>query len=337
MRRPRRSGRPARAAGPARRRAATAAPARRRRHRSSAISRASRSSMPMSTVISSPARPPSVRGPTTVARRRSAVARPSATHTLACAGVGPLADRPVDDLAQVDPVGPLHRAGRADGRDVGADAGQPESSGGVAVAVVADEVPAAAVGDHTPRLDGAGGVRLAARRAGAGTARPARNRWRTTGFPSTSSEPRRPGSTAVEVIATPASARVDVDAGRPQLEQCALGGGDELRRFPQLGRHGDGGGLVGGQLDGGQGVGLAVDAVALGRVELRHPAGLQRDAQVAQLVLVALEHARERLVAGAVGVAVDGFADPLGGDEGAGGQQRDDEIHQPLDFGDPHS
>jgi len=86
----------------------------------------------------------------------------------------------------------------------------------------------------------------------------------------------------------------------------------------------DGGGLVGGQLDGGQGVGLAVDAVALGRVELRHPARFERDAQVAQLVLVALEHAGERLVGGAVGVAVDGFADPFGGDEAAGGQQRDD-------------
>ena len=131
--------------------------------------------------------------------------------------------------------------------------------------------------------------------------------------------------------------RVDVDAGGAQLEQCALGGGDELGRLPQLGGDGDGGGLVGGQLDGGQGVGVAVDAVALGGVELRHAAGFERDAQVAQLVLVALEHAGECFVAGAVGVAVDGFADALGGDEGAGGQQRDHEVHQPLDFGNPHS
>ena len=39
--------------------------------------------------------------------------------------------------------------------------------------------------------------------------------------------------------------------------------------------------LVGVQLDGRQSVGLAVDAVALGRIELRHPAGFEGDAQVA--------------------------------------------------------
>src|SRR4029079_1764757 len=119
--------------------------------------------------------------------------------------------------------------------------------------------------------------------------------------------------------------------------QCALGGGDELGRLPQLGGDGDGGRLVGGPPAGAQGGGGAGDAVALGGVELRHAAGFERDAQVAQLVLVALEHAGECFVAGAVGVAVDGFADALGGDEGAGGQQRDHEVHQPLDFGNPHS
>ena len=133
-------------------------------------------------------------------------------------------------------------------------------------------------------------------------------------IPSTSSEPRRPGSAAAEVIAIAGVGGVDVDAGGAQLEQRALGGGDQLGRLPQLGGDGDGGGLVGGQLDGGQRVGLAVDAVALGRVELRDPAGLQRDAEVAQFVLVALEHPGERLVAGAVGIAGDGLADPLGGD-----------------------
>src|SRR4029450_10556351 len=128
----------------------------------------------------------------------------------------------------------------------------------------------------------------------------------------------------------------DVDAGGAQFEQCALGGGDELGRFPELGGDGDGGGLIAGELNSGQGVGVAVDAVALGGVELRHSPGFERDAQVTQLVLVALEHAGERLVGGAVVVAVDGFADPLGRDEGAGGQQRDDEVHQPLDFGNAH-
>src|SRR6476661_5418037 len=78
------------------------------------------------------------------------------------AGVGPFPDCAVHDLAQVDLVGALYRAGRADGGDVGADAGQPERAGGVAVTVVADQVPTAPVGDDAPGLDGAGGVGVAA-------------------------------------------------------------------------------------------------------------------------------------------------------------------------------
>ena len=71
-----------------------------------------------------------------------------------------LADHLVHDLAQVNPVGRLDRTCGADGRHVGADARQPESAGGLPVAVMADEVPAPPIGDHTPRLDGADRVRL---------------------------------------------------------------------------------------------------------------------------------------------------------------------------------
>ena len=200
---------------------------------------------------------------------------------------------------------------------------------------MADEVPAPAIGDDTPRLDRADGVRLAARR-------PVRKLHGLTGIDGGQQDsqhllgtadarhPRRRRDGDAYVTG------VDVHTGGPQLEQRALGRGDQLRRLPQLCRHRHGGGFVGGQVDGRQRVGVAVDAVALGRVELRYPAGFQRDAEVAQFVLVALEHPRERLVAGAVRVAVHGLPDPLGADVGAGGQQRDDEVHQPLDFGDPH-
>ena len=65
---------------------------------------------------------------------------------------------------------------------------------------------------------------------------------------------------------------------------------------------------------------LAGDAVALGEVERGVAPGLQRDAQLAQLGLVAFEHPEERVVAGGVGVAGDGRPDPLGGQELPGRQ-----------------
>src|SRR5690606_36339538 len=53
------------------------------------------------------------------------------------------------------------------------------------------------------------------------------------------------------------------------------------------------------------------------------------DADLAQLVLVALEHALERLVAVAV-VAGHGLPDLLGRQRTPGGEQADHEIQQPL-------
>jgi hypothetical protein len=126
--------------------------------------------------------------------------------------------------------------------------------------------------------------------------------------------------------------RVDVHTGRAKLEQRTLGDRHHLRRFPQLCRHGDGGSFVGRQLHRGQRIRLPVDLVALRGIERRHPPRLQRDAEVAQLVLVALEHPGERLVTGALGIPGHGLADAFGGDERAGGQERDDEVHQALYF-----
>jgi len=44
--------------------------------------------------------------------------------------------------------------------------------------------------------------------------------------------------------------RIDLYPGRPQLEQRALGRGDQFGRLPQPGGDGDRGGFVRGQLDG---------------------------------------------------------------------------------------
>ena len=81
---------------------------------------------------------------------------------------------------------------------------------------------------------------------------------------------------------------------------------------------------------------VAGDAVAVGGVEPGVAAGLQRDAQLAQLGLVALEHAEERLVRRGVGVAGDGGADLLGGQELPGGQQAEHQVHQTLGPGGGH-
>ena len=88
--------------------------------------------------------------------------------------------------------------------------------------------------------------------------------------------------------------------------------------------------LVGLQGDGRQLVVAASDPVAeLVLVHVRVAARLERDAEVAQLFLVTLEHPPERLFA--VGaVAGHGVADLLHGQVAAGVQQADDEVEQPL-------
>ena len=63
--------------------------------------------------------------------------------------------------------------------------------------------------------------------------------------------------------------------------------------------------------------------------ELVDGAHLDRDAEVAQLVLVALEHLLEGVV-GLPGVALDHLADPLLGHVRARDQQADHQVEQPL-------
>jgi hypothetical protein len=75
-------------------------------------------------------------------------------------------------------------------------------------------------------------------------------------------------------------------------------------------------------------------------VERAGQAGLQRDAQLAQLGLVPLELALERLVvAGILGVVLvsgDGRGDLRGGQEPSRGQQTDHQVHQALGTGPRH-
>ncbi len=205
----------------------------------------------MSSSITSPSRPPSCRAAADLPARRSAVARPSATHTRACTAGRRLGRRVwATILRRSTPSGTVTAPGGPIGVDLSADPGEPEGAGGVAVAVVADQIPAALLGDHAPRLDGARGVGLGPRRAGAGTAPPAGNRWRTTGFrerPPTRADPApRPGR---RWPPGPLYRGIDVHAGGAQLEQRALGGGDQFRRLPQLRGDGYRGRLVRGQLD----------------------------------------------------------------------------------------
>lgn len=238
-----------------------------------------------------------------------------------------------DDPAQVDAVRHGDRAGRADRGDARSDPGQPEGAGGVAVAVVAHQIPAALLGDHAPGLDGAGGVRL-------GPRRPVRKLHGLTGVDGGQQDSEhffRAAQSGHSGRGGDGDRRrviqgVDVDAGRAQLEQRALGRGDQFGRLPQLGGHRHRRRLVRGQVDRRERIGVAVDAVALGGVHRRDPPHLQRDAQVAQLVLVPLEHAGERLGADALRVTRHARPDLFCRDVAAGGQQGNDQIHQPFDF-----
>ena len=146
----------------------------------------------MSSSITSPARPASCRGPTDLPARRGEEGSAPLSHPHR--GVRPgrrLCDRGGDNLGQVDTVGNGHRAGLADRRDIGTDAREPEGTGVVAVAVVTYEIPAAPVGNDTPRLDGACSERRSA-------GRPVRNctacreSMAANGIPRTSSDHATP-------------------------------------------------------------------------------------------------------------------------------------------------
>ena len=116
-------------------------------------------------LISSPSRPSSARGPSTSAsRRRARRALPVGDPHLGLRAGRCLADHLVHDLAQVHPVPEAVTAPAAPTTVTSAPMRDSRNvRGGVAVAVVADEVPAVPVGHHTPWFDRPHRVRLAAR------------------------------------------------------------------------------------------------------------------------------------------------------------------------------
>ena len=126
--------------------------------------------------------------------------------------------------------------------------------------------------------------------------------------------------------------RVDVDAGGLELDQRAVRGAGQLGGLPQPRARPTAAASSPVEPDLGQLVVGARDPVAVLGVEDAGPAGLQRHAHLAQLGLVPLEHALERLVGAfraVVGlVAGHGGADLGGREELSRAQQADDQVHQ---------
>ena len=233
---------------------------------------------------------------------------------------------------QVDAGRRFVAAGGAGHPDLADHPGQPEAAGRRAVQVVADHVPPAAPADHAPRLQPppAGCVPvgypvvepdLAAVPGGGGQRR----------------ERRVDGDHRLQAQGR---LRVHVHAGGAQLGQPGGGGGGQAGVLPQPGGDADGGGLVGLEGDVGQRVLAVRDPVAGLGVEDAGGPGLQRHAQLAQLGLVPLELALERLVVARVVrivlVAGHGRGDLRGGQEPSRGQQADHQVDQAFGAGPRH-
>ncbi len=124
----------------------------------------------------------------------------------------------------------------------------------------------------------------------------------------------------------PAGVAVGLPARRPQLQRRARGRACQLGRLPDPGRDAEHGRLVRLQVNLWQLVVLAADPVAEIVIELGGAARFQRDAQVAQLLLVALEHALEGLLL--LRVTADRGADLLRGQVPARGEQENDDRQE---------
>ena len=206
-------------------------------------------------------------------------------------------DAAVDHREQVHPGRHLHGSRRAERRHRPRDPGQPEGADVHPVAVVAHQVPAAPRRDHPPRLHGP--LRHLAGRAAA----PVREGHHLTGLHGRQQRAERGLDGPDPRLHRPRARLVDLHPGRAQLEHRAVRRPRQPRGLPQAGGQRDRGRLVRLEVDLAQLVVVAGDAVAVGGVEPGVAAGLQGDAQLAQLGLVALEHPEERVVARDVGVA----------------------------------
>ncbi len=114
----------------------------------------------------------------------------------------------------------------------------------------------------------------------------------------------------------------------PQLKQRPGGGAGQLSPPPDPRRQAEHGRLVRLEPKLGQLVRLLPDPVAGIVVERVVDPGLQRHAELAEILLVPLEHPLEQVVR--LGVAGHGLADLFGGEVAPGGEQADDKAEQPL-------
>ena len=181
----------------------------------------------MSSSITSPSRPaslPGADGPSGAPQRGGPpVGDPDpGLHTG-----GRLGDRRGHDLAQVDVVGHGDRAGRTDRRDLGADPREPE----VRVSSRSRSWPTRYQRPFSVTTPHGSTVRVvygSARDGRCGNCTACRESMADNRIPSTSSDPRSPGTPAGDAMATWALSGIDVHPGGAQLEQCALRRGDQF-------------------------------------------------------------------------------------------------------------
>src|SRR4029453_16879902 len=112
----------------------------------------------------------------------------------------------------------------------------------------------------------------------------------------------------------------------------------DARLLPYAGGEPEHGHLIRSEADFGQRVAVPVDPIAelVVRPRLQVP-GLQRYAHFAELILVALEHALEGVVAFAVRILRHRASDLRLCQGTAGAQQADDEVEEPLCFARRHA
>ncbi len=221
---------------------------------------------------------------------------------------------------EVGPGRHLVGAGRAVEVGLAAHPGEPEDPLGAAVGVEPHGVPAARVAGDAPRLEVPGRRRIAGPGVLEAHRHPVADRveedleGRLVGA--------QPGLDDVE------AADVDLDAGGGELADRVGRGVGEPGVVPHLRRQPDDSGLLGVEVDRRQRQLVAAHPVARLVVEVGvHGAHLDRHAEAAQLLLVAVELALEGVV-GVVGV--EDLADPLLGHEVALDEQHDQQVEQPL-------
>ena len=158
----------------------------------------------MSSVSSSPARRPRVRALPAVARRRKVVALPSATHTVACPAAGRAPTTPSTISRRSSPSGLL----TAPGSPIGVTSAPIRESRNVRTASRSRsrptkyQRPLSVTTPHGSTVRRTYGSVLDGR---CGNCTTCPESMADNNIPSTSSEPRSPGSAAVEVIAISAS------------------------------------------------------------------------------------------------------------------------------------